>query len=99
MWTRREFLTTTSAAVLAAAMQAREEDLWSTAADILRRIKDPVFPARDVSLTAHGAKGDGTTDCTSAIRAAIDACHAAGGAASSFPRDGSSPARSVCDRT
>jgi len=79
MWTRREFLTTTSAAVLAAALQAREEDLWSTAADILRRIKDPVFPARDVNVTAHGAKGDGATDCTAAIRAAIDACHAAGG--------------------
>ena len=60
MWTRREFLTTTSAAVLAAALQAREEDLWSTAADILKRIKDPVFPSRDVNITAHGAKGDGT---------------------------------------
>ena len=79
MWTRREFLTTTSAAVLTAAFQAREEDLWSTAAEILRRIKDPAFPARDVAITAHGAKGDGTTDCSAAIRAAIDACHAAGG--------------------
>ena len=79
MWTRREFLTTTSAAVIAAALQAREEDLWITAGDILRRIKDPVFAARDVNITAHGAKGDGTTDCSAAIRAAIDACHAAGG--------------------
>jgi polygalacturonase len=79
MWTRREFLTTTSAAVLSAAFQARQEDLWSTAADILRRIKDPVFPARDVNVTAHGAKGDGAFDCTPAIRAAIDACHKAGG--------------------
>src|SRR5262245_14211668 len=79
MWTRREFLTTTSAGVLAAVFQAREEDLWSTAADILRRIKDPVFPARDVNVTAHGAMGDGATDCTTAIRGAIEACHAAGG--------------------
>jgi len=79
VWTRREFLSTTSAAVVAAVLRAREEDLWSTAADILRRIKDPVFPARDVNVTAHGAKGDGTSDCTAAFRAAIDACHAAGG--------------------
>ena len=30
-------------------------------------------------MAAHGAKGDGTTDCTAAFRAAIDACRAAGG--------------------
>src|SRR4051812_20975820 len=78
-WTRREFLATASAAALAAALPAREEDLWATAAEILRRIKDPVFPSRDVSIAAHGAKGDGATDCTAAIRAAIEACRAAGG--------------------
>jgi polygalacturonase len=80
---RRRFLET-SAALLAltrapAWLEAWQDDLWSTAADILRRIKDPVFPARDVDITAHGARGDGTTDCSAAIRAAIDACHAAGG--------------------
>jgi polygalacturonase len=60
-------------------VEAWQDDLWSTAADILRRVRDPVFPARDVDVTAHGAKGDGSTDCSAAIRAAIDACHAAGG--------------------
>ena len=55
------------------------EDLWATAATILGRIKAPVFPARDILVTAHGAKGDGTTDCTAAFRAAIEACRAAGG--------------------
>ena len=55
------------------------EDLWATAATILGRIKAPVFPARDVLVTAHGAQGDGTTDCTAAFRAAIEACRAAGG--------------------
>ena len=61
------------------AWEQRQEDLWSTAADILRRIKAPVFPARDFLVTAHGAKGDGVFDSGPAIRAAIDACHAAGG--------------------
>jgi polygalacturonase len=80
---RRRFLSSTAAVALAARtpawLEAWQEDLWSTAADILRRIKDPVFPPRDVDVTAHGAKGDGSTDCTAAIRSAIDACHAAGG--------------------
>jgi polygalacturonase len=57
----------------------QQEDLWATAATILGRIKAPVFPARDVPVTSHGAKGDGTTDCTAAFRAAIEACRAAGG--------------------
>src|SRR3954454_6009335 len=80
---RRRFLSTTDAVVALSRtprwLEAYQEDLWSTAADILTRIKDPVFPARDVNVTAHGAKGDGTSDCSAAIRAAIDACHAAGG--------------------
>jgi len=61
------------------AMEQRQEDLWATAADILRRIKAPVFPSRALSIGAHGAKGDGAFDCGPAFRAAIDACHAAGG--------------------
>jgi polygalacturonase len=80
---RRRFLSTTAVAVAAARspawLDAWQDDLWSTAADILRRIKDPVFPAHDVDITAHGARGDGSTDCSAAIRAAIDACHTAGG--------------------
>ena len=87
---RRRFLSQSAAAAAAGAAGAllpahlraweiSQDDLWSTAADILRRIKDPVFPARDVSITAHGAKGDGAFDCGPAFKAAIDACHAAGG--------------------
>jgi polygalacturonase len=86
-FSRRRFLSSTAVAALALSrlpafddlVQAWQDDLWSTAADILRRIKDPVFPSRSVDVTAHGAKGDGSTDCSAAIRAAIDACHAAGG--------------------
>src|SRR4029079_12590530 len=86
---RRRFLTQSAgaaAAIAAASLvpahlrawELYQDDLWSTASDILRRIKDPVFPARDVLLTAHGAKGDGTFDCGPAFKAAIEACHAAG---------------------
>src|SRR5436190_270250 len=60
-------------------LAAQDADLWATAATILGRIKAPVFPARDILVTSHGAKGDGATDCTAAFRAAIDACRAAGG--------------------
>ncbi|WP_320774345.1 glycoside hydrolase family 28 protein [Streptomyces sp. CRN 30] len=39
----------------------------------------PRFPDRWFPVTDHGAVGDGTTDCTAALRAAVRACHAAGG--------------------
>jgi unsaturated rhamnogalacturonyl hydrolase len=52
---------------------------WDALPGILARIKAPSFPARDFPVTAFGAKGDGTTDCTDAIAQAIAACHAAGG--------------------
>ncbi|MGW7567873.1 glycoside hydrolase family 28 protein [Streptomyces tendae] len=39
----------------------------------------PHFPDVWFPVTDHGAVGDGATDCTAAIRAAVRACHAAGG--------------------
>ena len=56
-----------------------DSDPWDRVPDILRRIVAPSFPAHDVSILAHGARGDGTTDCTAAFREAISACNAAGG--------------------
>ncbi len=52
---------------------------WDLAAEIVARIRAPVFPAREFVITDFGARpGDGT-DCTAALRQAIVACHAAGG--------------------
>ena len=67
------------AALDLAAWQQRDAGMWDVAGEILRRIKAPEFAARDILVTAHGAKGDGVFDCGPAFRAAIDACHAAGG--------------------
>jgi polygalacturonase len=52
---------------------------WPDADRILADVRPPAFPDADFPITAYGAVGDGRTDATKAIRAAIDACHAAGG--------------------
>jgi unsaturated rhamnogalacturonyl hydrolase len=50
---------------------------WADVGTILARIQAPTFPNRDFPLTQFGARtGEDNTD---AIRAAIEACHAAGG--------------------
>src|SRR5690606_1750544 len=50
---------------------------WGDYEKVLARIKAPEFPDRDFPISNFGAKpGELVTD---AIRAAIDACHAAGG--------------------
>jgi polygalacturonase len=67
------------AAIAAAPAFARPADPWDRAADIARTVRAPVFSARDFDVTAHGAKGDGTTLNTAAIASAIAACNAAGG--------------------
>ncbi|MFI7706847.1 glycoside hydrolase family 28 protein [Nonomuraea sp. NPDC049480] len=46
---------------------------------ILRKIRPPRFPRRSWDVTAFGAVGDGTTDCTGAFKAAIAECHREGG--------------------
>jgi unsaturated rhamnogalacturonyl hydrolase len=50
---------------------------WNDYPAIAQSIKAPTFPNRDFPITGYGAKEG--TDATGAIRAAIAACHAAGG--------------------
>lgn len=50
---------------------------WDSLPDLLAQIRAPEFPARDFPITAYGARSG--ADATAAIRAAIAACHAAGG--------------------
>jgi len=52
---------------------------WEQLPAIMARISPPLFPARDLEITAFGARGDGLFDCTEAIREAISACSEAGG--------------------
>jgi len=55
------------------------EDPWIEARRILRRIKAPIFPGRDFSITRFGAVGNARADCTEAFAKAISACSRAGG--------------------
>jgi polygalacturonase len=83
--TRREFLTAAGLAgaslTLAPSCLAWQETPagWGAVDGILRRIVPPKFPAREFDITRYGAKADAASDCTSAIREAIAACHQAGG--------------------
>ena len=52
---------------------------WKQVPAILDQIVAPKFPARDFVITNFGAVADSQTDCTAAIRNAIDACVQAGG--------------------
>jgi polygalacturonase len=58
---------------------AAAENPWARLPGILARIRPPVFPERDFPVTRFGAVADERTDATAAFRAAIDACHRAGG--------------------
>ncbi len=58
---------------------------WNDAQIILKRITPPKFPQRSFSILSFGAKNNGTTDCTEAIRIATDSCNKAGGGKIIFP--------------
>ena len=82
---RRTFLTTaatTGAGLVLARRAALDAWLapqtppagWALVDGILARIKPPVFPDREFDITKFGARPDGVTNASAAIRAAIDAC-------------------------
>ncbi|MCB0838282.1 MAG: glycoside hydrolase family 28 protein, partial [Bacteroidetes bacterium] len=52
---------------------------WDNVNDILANIQPPQFPDNTFDITEYGAVADSTTDCLPAIKAAIEACHEAGG--------------------
>ena len=58
---------------------AQSVDPWSQADDIVARIRLPNIPRRAFPITRFGAVGDGVTDCTNAIAAAVAAAVAVGG--------------------
>ena len=50
---------------------------WARVPEILARIQPPQFPDRDFAITDYGAEAGG--EASTAIRDAVEACHAAGG--------------------
>jgi polygalacturonase len=71
-----------AAAALAAGgrhAEGQSADPWLLADQIRARIVVPTFPAREVTITAFGAVGDGHSLCTRAIMQAVNACADAGG--------------------
>jgi polygalacturonase len=56
-----------------------DDKAWRQAERIRHRVRAPRFSHRTFLITRFGAKADGTTKCTDAIRQAIEACHRSGG--------------------
>ncbi len=69
-------------------------DAWLMAQQILEQIREPEFPDRDFPITEFGAR-DGE-DASSAITAAIAACHAAGGGRVVVPKAPLPRTRFIC---
>jgi len=68
-----------AALAVAGRASAMPADPWLHAAQILRTVKAPHFPARTFDITKYGAKGDGLALNSDAIAKAVAACAAAGG--------------------
>jgi polygalacturonase len=58
---------------------------WAQVPGILQRIVPPTFPERELVITNFGALGDGTNDCSQAIRRALETCAQMGGGRVTVP--------------
>jgi polygalacturonase len=63
----------------ARARPLQPRDPWAGVEAILGRIVPPHFPDRDFDIASFGARADSGEPATDALRAAIAACHSAGG--------------------
>lgn len=63
----------------APALMPADENQWTEVNRILRRVRAPIFPRRDFSITRFGGVGNGRQDCTEAFAKAIAACSRSGG--------------------
>jgi len=63
-----------------------ENSAWSYQNQILAQIKAPVFPEYQVNIADFGALGDSVTDCSLAIKKAIENCSAKGGGTVIVPK-------------
>lgn len=67
-------------AALAGSRAWAADDPWTTVyPQILKRIQPPKIAAKQFEITRFGARADGKTDCTDAIRKAIDEAARVGG--------------------
>ncbi len=65
--------------LLRAGEPSNYEGPWAIVTQIEQRMAEPQFPDRDFPVADFGAAGDGERDDSQAIKAAIEACHEAGG--------------------
>jgi polygalacturonase len=73
------FFASVFAVAVSACLLRADAPEWKTVPQILSHIQAPQFPHRDFVITDFGAVADGKTDCTAAIRKAVEACARHGG--------------------